>query len=139
MGEVWNRGAPNGSMDRILLIGIRCAMHVGVTSEERAVLQECLVDVELETDLQLASQSDQLQDSLDYSAVFQAVHDVAQEKRYRLLERFAGALEERLRRDFSLQGVVLRVKKLNPPLDGPLEFTGIELRRDHGSRTKGNP
>jgi dihydroneopterin aldolase len=108
-------------------------MHVGVSSEERAVLQECLVDVELETDLQRASQSDQLKDSLDYSAVFQAVHDVAHEKRYRLLERFAGVLEERLRRDFSLDGVVLRVKKLNPPLDGPLEFAGVELRRKGSS------
>ena len=126
-------------MDRILLIGIRCVMHVGVSSEERAVLQECLVDVEMETDLQQASQSDQLQDSVDYSAVFLAVHEVAQQKPYRLLERFAGALEERLRRDFSFHGVVLRVKKLNPPLDGPLDFAGIELRRDCGSRAKGKP
>ena len=119
-------------MDRILLSGIRCALRVGVSQSERSTTQECLVDIELEIDLGQASRSDALQDTLDYGAVFSIVHELGREKQYRLLEGFAGALYERLRGAYSFESVLIRVKKLNPPLDGQLEFAGIELHRNHG-------
>jgi dihydroneopterin aldolase len=125
-------------MDRILLVGIRCALRVGVSQDERSAPQECLVDVELATDLGPAARSDTFQDTLDYGAVFNAVHEVGREKQYCLLEGYAGALYERLRGELSFQSILIRVKKLNPPLDGSLEFAGIELHRDHGDQTKGN-
>lgn len=125
-------------MDRILLTGIRCGLCVGVSQEERSFPQECLVDIELVIDLDQAARSDALQDTLDYEAVFNTVHEVGREKQYCLLEGFAGALYERLRQAHSFESVLIRVKKLKPPLDGPLEFAGIQLHRDHGDRTKGN-
>ena len=137
MASVRRAGVPSGSMDRILLAGIRCALCVGVSKDERTTPQDCLVDIELFTDLGRASRSDSLQDTLDYGAVFNAVHEVG-ERQYSLLEGFAGALFERLREAHSFDSVLIRVKKLNPPLDGPLEFAGIELHRDHGDQTKGN-
>ena len=125
-------------MDRILLAGIRCALRVGVLEDERSTPQECLVDIELLTDLHQAARSDALQDTLDYGAVFNTVHEVGREKQYCLLESFAGDLYVRLCEVFSFESVLIRVKKLKPPLDGPLEYAGIELHRDHGDRTKGN-
>jgi dihydroneopterin aldolase len=125
-------------MDRILLAGIRCAMHVGVSSQERSTPQECLVDLEFDADLDRASRTDTLQDTLNYATVFQTVHEVAREQRYQLLEGFAGALFDRLCERHAFLSVRIRVKKPNPPLDGPLEYAGIELQRDHEDRTKGN-
>jgi len=124
-------------MDRILLVGIRCALRVGASETERSTPQECLVDLELVTDLHRAAHSDALQDTLDYGVAFNAVHEVGREKQYCLLEGFAGALFERLRETVSFKSVLIRVKKLKPPLDGPLEYAAIELHRDHGDRTKG--
>ena len=125
-------------MDRILLAGIRCVLRVGAFEEERSTPQECLVDIELVKDLHQAARSDELVDTLDYGAVFDTVLEVGREKRYCLLEGFAGALYARLCEAFSFESVLIRVKKLKPPLDGPLEYAGIELHRDHGDRTKGN-
>jgi dihydroneopterin aldolase len=117
---------------------MRCAMHVGVSSRERSTPQECLVDLEFEADLDQASRTDRLQDTLNYATVFDAVHEVARENHFQLLEGFAGALFERLCETHTFQSVRIRVKKPNPPLDGPLEYAGIELQRDHEDRTKGS-
>ena len=116
-------------MDRVVLAGIRCRMHVGCSAEERERQQECLVDVELECDLTRATSTDDLNDSLDYSRVFDLVHDLARSESFALLERFAGRLEEELRRAMRFRSVLIRVKKLHPPLSGDLEYAGVEIRR----------
>lgn len=121
-----NRG---DHMDRVILSGMRCWMRVGVTSEERRTPQECLVDVELEGDLSRPMRSDDLRDSIDYGRVHALTHDLSQAEEFALLERFAGRLEEELRRAMSFGSMTIRVKKLHPPLPGVLDYAGIEVRR----------
>ena len=116
-------------MDRVILSGIRCRLRVGVSPEERRNPQDCLVDVELERDLSRPMQTDDLQDALDYAQVFDLVQGLALEEEYVLLEGFAGRLETELRRALRFDGLVLRVKKLRPPLAGSLDYAGIEIRR----------
>jgi dihydroneopterin aldolase len=116
-------------MDRIVLRGIRCMPRIGVTAEERRRPQDCRVDVEIEVDLAAAARSDDLRDTLDYAAVFAAVVDLARGEEFALLERFAGRLEEELRRFIPTGAVLIRVEKLRPPLPGALDSAGVEIRR----------
>lgn len=116
-------------MDRVLLSGVRCALRVGVEAEERRTPQDCLVDVELGRDLSPALRSDAVRDTIDYGRVFKLVQELARAEEFALLERFAGRLEEELRRTFHFESLVIRVKKLRPPLPGAVEFAGIEIRR----------
>ena len=116
-------------MDRVLLHGIRCRMRVGVTPEERAHPQDCLVDVELARDLARAMETDDLHDSLDYAQVYDIVLGLAREEQYALLERFAGRLEEELSNRLEFDGLVIRAKKLKPPFGGSVDFAGVEVRR----------
>lgn len=116
-------------MDRVVLSGIHCRLRIGVTAEERRSPQDCRVDVEMERDLSRAMRSDDLHDSIDYARVFEIVEGLAREEEFALLERFAGRLEDELRHTFAFEGLVLRVKKLRPPLAGSLDFAGIEIRR----------
>jgi dihydroneopterin aldolase len=116
-------------MDRVILSGIRCGIRVGVTSEERRDPQDCLVDVELECDLSRATRTDDLQDTLDYSRVFDLVQGLSREEEFVLLEGFAGRLEKEIRSTMRFDSLLIRVKKLHPPLPGPVDFTGIEIRR----------
>ena len=116
-------------MDRIVLSGVRCRLRVGVSPGERRNPQDCLVDVELESDLSRPMQTDDLQDSLDYARVFDVIQGLAREEEFALLERFAGRLEAELRRAVRFEGLVIRVKKLRPPLAGALDHAGIEIRR----------
>ena len=117
------------AMDRVLLSGVRCALRVGVAAEERRTPQDCLVDVELGRDLAAAMGSDVVEDTIDYGRVFELVQGLARTEEFALLERFAGRLEEELRRSIHFQSLVIRVKKLRPPLPGSMEFAGIEIRR----------
>jgi dihydroneopterin aldolase len=116
-------------MDRIVLSGIRCTLRVGVTPEERQHPQDCSVDVELETDLAGAARSDDLRDTIDYAVVFDLVQGMARDEEFALLERFAGRLVEELRRSTHTGALVIRVRKLRPPLPGALDFAGVEIRR----------
>ena len=116
-------------MDRVVLSGVHCRLRVGVSPEERRNPQDCLVDVEIETDLTRPMRTDDLQDALDYSRVLDLIQGLAREQEYSLLERFAGRLEAELRRTLAFDGLVIRVKKLRPPLQGSLDYAGIEVRR----------
>lgn len=104
-------------------------MRVGVSAEERKKPQDCLVDVELARDLHRATQTDDLRDTLDYAQVFDLVQGLAGEEEFALLERFAGRLEEELRRAMQFDSLVIRVKKLRPPFSGPVHYAGIEIQR----------
>lgn len=116
-------------MDRIILNGIRCRVRVGTSSAERRAPQDCLVDVELGTDLSQAMQTDDVRDSVDYARVFDIVQGLAREEEFVLLERFAGRLEAELRRTLRFDELTLRVKKLHPPLPGQLDYAAVEIRR----------
>jgi dihydroneopterin aldolase len=110
-----------------VLSGIRCALRVGVSAAERRIPQDCRVDVELECDLSRARKSDDVDDTIDYSRVFDVVQRLARDEEFSLLERFAGRIEEELRQSTRFEGLVLRVQKLRPPLAGALDFAGIEI------------
>lgn len=116
-------------MDRIILSGICCRVRVGVSSAERETPQDCLVDVEIGADLSRPMQTDDLHDSIDYGRVFDIVQGLAREEEFALLERFAGRLESELRRAVGFAELTLRVKKLQPPLPGRLDYTAVEIRR----------
>jgi len=103
--------------------------RIGVTAEERQRPQDCRVDVEIETDLSRAARSDDLRDTLDYGLVFAAVRRLARDEEFALLERFAGRLEEELRRTTPAGALVIRVQKMRPPLPGALDYAGVEIRR----------
>ena len=116
-------------MDRVILNGIQCSLRVGVSPEERREPQDCLVDVELESDLSRAARTDDLLDTVDYSRVFALVHQLSSSEEFALLERFAGRLAEEIHHSVRCEAMLIRVKKLHPPLAGPLAFAGVELHR----------
>ena len=123
------RNEPGSRMDRVILSGVRCALRVGVAEEERREPQECLVDVELECDLTAAARSDDVRDTIDYARVFDLLQGLSRDEDFALLERFAGRLEEEIRRIVRCEALLIRVKKLHPPLPGSLDYAGIEIRR----------
>lgn len=97
--------------------------------------QHFMVDLELAVDVSRAAHSDQLADALNYGAVIAATRKLFLEKRYHLLEAVAVALGRGLLDEFALiQEVVVRVKKLTPPVPEKLAFAGVEVtlaRDDH--------
>ena len=83
-------------MDKIILNGCRFYGYHGAFAEEQTLGQIFVVDLELAVDLTKASQSDNLDDTVHYGLVFEAVQKQVEDKKYILIERLAGAICEDL-------------------------------------------
>jgi dihydroneopterin aldolase len=121
--------------DRILLANMEFWGHHGVSDEERADAQQIDVDVEMEVDLAAAGKSDDLEQTVNYAKVFKACRAIVEEQSFHLLEAIAEALAGRLLTDFEkIEAVTVRVRKPGVPIDGRLEFAGVEIQRRRSSR-----
>ena len=87
------------------------------------------VDVELGLNLQPAGVDDDLEQSVDYGKVFDAVRQIVESTSYRLLEALAEAISHELLADFDIDEVTVRVRKPEVRLSGPLDHAGVEIRR----------
>lgn len=116
-------------MGRIVIAGLRELGVHGVLPEEQTRPQPFEVDVELEVDLTKASESDDLEDTVDYSAVSEAVSRVVRSERYQLLERLAARIAEVCRVDGRVMGVVVTVRKLHPPVRAMVDHVAVCIER----------
>jgi dihydroneopterin aldolase len=115
--------------DRITLRGMRFLGRHGVNPEEQVNPQPFEVDLILRTDLSLPAASDQLTDTIDYSAAFGLVAEIVEGRSYRLIERLAGAIAEAVLAAFPVDDVEVRVRKPKAPIPGAFETVEARLRR----------
>lgn len=102
----------------------------GVGDEERADLQSFELDVELTLDLREAGTSDDLEQTVDYSTVFERCRTIVEERSFHLLEGIAEAVAADLLSGFPrLESVIVRVRKPGVPIDGVLDYAGVEIQR----------
>jgi len=116
-------------LDRILISGLRELGVHGVLPEEQVRPQPFSVDIELLVDARRAGETDLLDDTVDYSAVCEAVSRVVASEHYQLLERLAERIAEVCRGDDRVQGVVVEVRKLHPPVRAQLDSVGVRIER----------
>ncbi|HEX7520462.1 MAG TPA: dihydroneopterin aldolase [Acidimicrobiia bacterium] len=116
-------------MDTIAIAGLRELGIHGVLPEEQARPQPFEVDVELHVDLSAAGKSDRLDDTVDYSAVAEAVSRVVKSERYQLLERLATRIAEVCRADPRVKGVTVTVRKLHPPVRAMLDHVAVRIEQ----------
>jgi 7,8-dihydroneopterin aldolase/epimerase/oxygenase len=115
--------------DRIVLANMRFEGRHGYYEHERLTPQPFEVDVELVRSLQPAGVDDDLIKTVDYGAVYEAVRAIVESRSYRLLEAIAEAISHELLADFDVDEVGVRVRKPAVQLNGPLDYAGVEIRR----------
>ncbi len=115
--------------DRIALRGMLFLARHGVTLEERLEPQPIEVDVEIAADLDRASASDNLSDTIDYSVVFSLVARIVEDRSFRLIEALAGTIAQAVLEATAARNVVVRVRKPRAPLPGPFETVEVTVRR----------
>src|SRR5262245_54896751 len=115
--------------DRILITGIREMGVHGVLPEEQTRPQPFEVDLELEVDLTTPGATDELDDTVDYSAVCEAVSRVVASEKHRLLERLASRIAEVCLVDPRVEHVNVTVRKLHPPVRAMLDSVGVRIER----------
>lgn len=115
--------------DRIVLSNMQLQGRHGFYDHELLAPQPFEVDVELVLNLQPAGVDDDLALSVDYGKVYEAVRQIVESTSYRLLEALAEAISHELLADFDVNEVCVRVRKPAVRLSGPLDYAGVEIRR----------
>jgi dihydroneopterin aldolase len=101
----------------------------GVLPEEQVRPQPFEVELELSVDLTRAGETDDLDDTVDYAAVCEAVSRVVSSEHYQLLERLATRIAEVCRSDPRVQHVVVEVRKVHPPVRAMLDHVAVRIER----------
>lgn len=119
------------TQDSIFIEGMRVAAHIGVTAEERGTLQVLRFDLELRCDLRPAGESDDVNDAVNYAAVYEQVVKVVESTRCRLLEHLADRIAAALLAQFpTCEEVRVRVgKPVLFPTTGRSGMPGVEITR----------
>ena len=115
--------------DRIVLANMRFQGRHGYYDHELLTPQPFEVDVELVLNLQPAGVDDDLEQSVDYGKVYEAVRQIVESTSYRLLEALAEAISHELLAGFPIDEVGVRLRKPAVRLGGPLDYAGVEIRR----------
>ncbi len=116
-------------MDKIAVQGIQFFARHGVTPAEREVGQRFVVDVELRLDLTRAGASDRLEDTVNYVAVHDLVQAIGRGAPVSLLEALAERIARAALQRFGPAEVTVRVRKPAPPIDGIMDWVGVEVTR----------
>jgi 7,8-dihydroneopterin aldolase/epimerase/oxygenase len=121
-----------GSFDssvRIEISRLSLLTHHGVTDAEQQAGQRLTFDIAFDVEDCDATVTDRLEDTIDYSAVCQAVALIATERSYRTLERLCTTVADMLEERFSAANVVVRATKPEPPIPLPVEEVSVEVER----------
>jgi dihydroneopterin aldolase len=116
-------------MGTIVIAGLRELGVHGVLPEEQSRPQPFEVDVELTVDFEAAGESDDLDDTVDYAAVAEAVSRVVSSERYQLLERLATRIAEVCSVDERVSAVTVTVRKLHPPVRAMVDHVAVRIEK----------
>jgi len=116
-------------MDRIRLGNMVFYTYHGVFAAEKELGQRLEVDVELHLNLSVPGASDDLDIAPNYIEVYTLVREIVEEREFNLLEAIAETVADAILAAHDLEAVVVRVRKPNPPVGGPVDFVEVEVIR----------
>jgi len=98
-------------MDRIFIEHLALRGKHGVSGEERSHEQEFVLDVTVDFDTAVAAKSDELSDTIDYNHFRDAARAVVAGPSFKLLERLADAVAQRILDEQRIAAVSVTVRK----------------------------
>ena len=109
--------------------GLEAFGRHGVHPAETELGQTFVVDVSLTLVHAVAAATDELEDTVDYAALADAIVAIVQGPPFALLERLAGAIADRVLAEPGVREVVVTVRKPHVALPHTLRDTAVTLRR----------
>lgn len=116
-------------MGQIILKNIRVFTNHGCLTEEEHIGSDYRVDLKVSLDLEKSIKSDSLADTANYVHLNQIVKE-EMAIRSKLLESVAGRISDRIFKELaSMERIVLKISKLNPPIGGDVKAVSIKIKR----------
>ena len=107
------------------------AFH-GHYQEEQIVGNRFLVDLEMDADLTAAAGSDSLNDAVNYQQAYQIIKNEMRRTKSNLLENIGKRILDALYDEMEgIEKATIRIRKLNPPMGGPIKSVGVKMSRKH--------
>lgn len=114
-------------MDTIFLHGLSADTLIGVYEWERQQPQTLLFDLDIGTDIQAAAQSDNINDTIHYAEVADALRQNLAEQQFLLLEALIEHVAQFILDNFAAQWV--RVKVVKPGILAGVKSVGLQIER----------
>jgi len=116
-------------MGTIHIEGMEFYSFHGHYKEEQIVGNKFLVDLMLETDMDLPSESDELHDAVNYQTAYKLVKR-EMEKKSRLLENIARRILDAIHSELpGVSKATVTIRKMNPPMGGKMRSVSVTLSR----------
>jgi dihydroneopterin aldolase len=117
-------------MDTIILENMAFYGYHGVLPAEKTLGQKFFVDAFLYLPLRKAGETDDLNFSVHYGAVYETIKRIVTEERFNLLEGLAERLCNEIFAAYPpVQEIRMRVKKPAAPIPGVFDCFGVEIKR----------
>lgn len=118
-------------MDKITLKNMKFYGYHGVLDFEKKDGQNFFVDAELYLDTSVSGISDDLNETVDYSKVFERIKSITEENSFDLIEKLANELACMILKEFEkVETTTIRVRKPNAPVKGTFDWMEVEVKRE---------
>jgi dihydroneopterin aldolase len=113
-------------MGKLTIKNLRFRSRHGYHDFERVVGNNFEVDVCIKTDLSRAGQTDELNDTLDYTVVCGIVEDIMHGEPVHLVETLLSSIGERIMDDVAeADWVEVAIRKYQPPMETQCDFIEV--------------
>ncbi len=117
-------------MDKIVMKNLAFYGYHGVLKEENSIGQKFFVDIEIFTSLRQAGETDNVDDTINYSLIYEVVKDIVENKRFKLIEALAEEISKAILHKFlQVKEIKIGIKKPEAPVPGIYDYFGVEIRR----------
>ena len=115
---------------KIILEDIKIYAYHGVLPEEAMIGNHYLVNLEVHADLEKASQSDDLNDTINYAEISDIIHQ-EMAIRSELLEHVIGRIIHKIENQFpQMTFIKIRLTKTIPPMPGEMKGVSLEFAKE---------
>ncbi len=116
-------------MGLIEIEGMEFYAYHGHYKEEQIVGNKFLINLKIDTDCSNASESDDIEDAVNYQTAYKIIKAEMQ-KKSNLLENIAGRILDALYKKLeNINSITIKVSKMNPPMGGKIKKVSVTMTR----------
>lgn len=98
-------------MDIVFIQGLKIDTVIGIYDWEREIRQDIVLDIEMSTDVKRASETDHIDQALNYKAVSKRLIEFVQASEFQLVETLAERICQIIIEEFEVEQVKLTLNK----------------------------
>lgn len=98
-------------MDIVFIQGLKIDCVIGIYDWEREIRQDIVLDIEMSADIKASSETDHINQTLDYKSVSKRLIDFVKTSEFQLVETLAEKITQVIINEFGVEKVKLTLNK----------------------------